>query len=120
MFQIFVIIILSFLTPQGSQVKLVSGYLTAQSRPFDSYIENNRFTEAKNELKAAFKIKPDSSKAYLLLAEVRRGEGDISDATKYARDAIKYQPDYGEAYYFLGVLLFQTNKPKDARQTLQT
>jgi TonB family protein len=127
MFQMILVTIFVLFIPPGLASTAIIPSSISQKNTVDEHIDNAReaikggqYSAAKNELNAALKIKQDSPKACLLMTDIFYRESKVNTAIEYATKAIGYDPAFGEAYYFLGSLLYKSDKTKETRDVLET
>jgi len=99
--------------------------LSLDSRLPDSLIELSRFDAASSHplvalgrLSRAARLRPDDPEIHLLKAQVVWQQGALSLAESSLRQAIEIDPDSGEAYFQLGLLLEQKGRVDEALEAL--
>jgi predicted CXXCH cytochrome family protein len=86
------------------------------------YFETEKFSEAISELKLAIKLDPNDTRAmYNIATYYYQDNKDLALAEKYAKDALKIQPENGDFKYLLALIyqnLGQTEKAEKIMKEL--
>ncbi len=69
-----------------------------------SRLSNNEFDDAIGYFKSALRIRNDASDTYYYLARAFDGAGDVDEALRQLEIAVKFDPNFAQARYFLGDL----------------
>jgi tetratricopeptide (TPR) repeat protein len=72
--------------------------------------------EARKEFAAELEIDPTNANAAYELAEASRNSGEMDEAEKFFRLALKYYPDFEQANLGLAAVLLKEGKPESARE----
>jgi tetratricopeptide (TPR) repeat protein len=75
----------------------------------------NQLEEALKEYILLAKTNPNNADYYYHCARIFDDRGKIDVAVKYARKAIELDPRHGKAHFILGLILFKTKHPLEAR-----
>jgi Flp pilus assembly protein TadD len=57
--------------------------------------------------------------AFLAVAMAKHRDGQLVEAEQMYRQALRWQPDYPDAYHLLGLLAAQLNRSADAQRALE-
>ena len=71
--------------------------------------------EARKEFSAELEIDPTNANAAYELAEASRNSGEMDEAEKFFRLALKYYPEFEQANLGLAAVLLKEGKPEPAR-----
>jgi tetratricopeptide (TPR) repeat protein len=82
--------------------------------------DQQRFTEASNELERALRYDPDHPEIHRALAEVNHRAGNLQRTKTHAARAIEGNPDDARSHYLLGIVLESEQDHDGAIRSLRT
>src|SRR5690606_39832057 len=80
----------------------------------DAYLEAERLLEAEAMVRNALALQPGSPDGLALLGNVRLANGDLADAERLFRDALRREDDNGRAMRGLVSVLSRTDRREEA------
>lgn len=81
----------------------------------DLFERFGQLEEALKEYILLVKTDPGNADYYYHCARIFDGRGKAEVATKYARKAVELDPRHGKAHFMLGIILFKTKHPLEAK-----
>ncbi len=84
------------------------------------YFETEKFTEAISELKIAIKLDPNDTRSmYNIATYYYQDNKDLPLAEKYAKDALKIEPENGNYKYLLALIYQNTGRIEQAEKIMK-
>jgi Tfp pilus assembly protein PilF len=84
------------------------------------YFETEKFSEAISELKLAIKLDPNDTRAmYNAATYYYQDNKDLALSEKYAKDALKVEPENGNYKYLLALIYQNTGRIKQAEKVMK-
>jgi len=93
---------------------VVSARFSQHMRAADELLEQQRLLEAEAMARNALSLRANDPDALALLANIRLAAGDMNDAEKLFRDALRREPDNGRALRGLVSLLARSERRNEA------
>lgn len=81
--------------------------------------QQQRHTEASEQLRHALAIKPDLVDAHFILGSIAQDHNDFATAQSHLREALRLQPDFPIATCRLCIVLFQSGMPQEAKIVIE-
>ncbi len=83
------------------------------------FLDEGKHDEAISDFAQALKLKPESARARLFLGEGYKAKGDMGNAERWLKGAVRSNPQYIHAYESLGDLYAGMGKEEEASQALE-
>ena len=90
----------------------------AYSLAAESFLTLTAFDRARRDAEAAIHLNPNLPQPYIVIGVIGQRTGDEKGAKAAFENALRADPNYFQAHYYLGALLYTERQLKDAREHL--